>query len=156
MPRRKVIAKREVLPDPRYNSRVVEKFITRMMRNGKKSVSAHIVYETLDSLGKKAKQDSIDVFMKALENVKPLVEVKSRRVGGSTYQVPVEIRETRREALAMRWLIHAARERSGRTMGEKLTAELLDAFNSTGAAFKKKEDTHRMAEANKAFAHYRW
>jgi small subunit ribosomal protein S7 len=135
---------------------VVSKFITRMMLDGKKSISASILYEALEFLKGKADKGELEIFLQALENVKPVVEVKSRRVGGATYQVPVEIRETRREALAMRWLISAARARSGKSLGLKLGAELLDAFNNTGTAFKKKEDTHRMAEANKAFSHYRW
>jgi small subunit ribosomal protein S7 len=127
-----------------------------MMIRGKKSVGYGIVYDALDVIKNKVGKDPVEVFEKALENVKPVVEVKSRRVGGSTYQVPVEVRESRREALAMRWIIQYARGRHGFSMSEKLSAELIDAFNQTGAAFKKKEDTHRMAEANKAFAHYRW
>ena len=127
-----------------------------MMQKGKKSVARRIVYNALEVLRQKLDQNPLDVFLKALENVKPLVEVKSRRVGGSTYQVPVEIRDSRKDALAMRWIIQFARQRSGISMSQRLSAELLDAFNTTGAAFKKKEDTHRMAEANKAFAHYRW
>ncbi|AEC02917.1 30S ribosomal protein S7 [Parasphaerochaeta coccoides] len=156
MSRRSVAPVREILPDAVYNSVVVEKFIRRMMIDGKKSISTGIMYAALQDVGEKTGEKPLDVFLKALENVKPAVEVKSRRVGGATYQVPVEIRETRREALAMRWLITAARARNGKTMGEKLGAELFDAFNSSGSAFKKKEDTHRMAEANKAFSHYRW
>jgi small subunit ribosomal protein S7 len=127
-----------------------------MMMDGKKSISAGILYGALDFLKGKADKGELEVFLQALENVKPVVEVKSRRVGGATYQVPVEIRESRREALAMRWLIAAARARSGKSLSQKLGAELLDAFNNTGTAFKKKEDTHKMAEANKAFSHYRW
>jgi small subunit ribosomal protein S7 len=156
MARRKQAPKRPITPDPRYNSQVISKFITRMMLDGKKSISTHCVYDALEEIRKKGHENPLEVFLKGLENVKPAVEVKSRRVGGSTYQVPVEIRENRQEALAMRWLIAAARSRSGRSMSEKLSAEVLDAFNSTGAAYKKKEDTHRMAEANKAFSHYRW
>lgn len=156
MSRRNVAPQRDILPDPRYSSIVVEKFIRRMMVDGKKSTSNAIMYDAMEVMAKKTNENALDVFLKGLDNVKPLVEVKSRRVGGSTYQVPVEIRETRREALAMRWIIKAARSRSGRSMGEKLSAELLDAYNSTGTAFKKKEETHRMAEANKAFSHYRW
>lgn len=156
MSRRQVVQARETLPDPKYNSIVVEKFINRMMTRGKKQVARRIIYSAMDSLQKKANEEPLTVFLKALENVKPMVEVKSRRVGGSTYQVPVEIREKRRDALAMRWIIQAARARSGSAMSNRLSAELLDAFNSTGTAFKKKEDTHRMAEANKAFSHYRW
>jgi len=156
MPRRKIVSKRETIPDSRYNNHVVSKFITRMMLDGKKSISAAILYEALESLKGKTDKTELEVFLQAIENVKPVVEVKSRRVGGATYQVPVEIRESRREALAMRWLITAARDRSGKSLGLKLGAELLDAFNNTGTAFKKKEDTHKMAEANKAFSHYRW
>ena len=156
MPRRRIPEKKTVLPDPRYNSVIVSKFIKRMMLDGKKAVASRVMYGAMEIVEQKGEAKALEVFLKALENVKPVVEVKSRRVGGSTYQVPVEIRETRREALAMRWLIQAARNRGGKSMGQKLGAELLDAFNSTGTAFKKKEDTHRMAEANKAFAHYRW
>ncbi len=147
---------RNVTPDAVYNSTVVEKFICRMMIDGKKNVASKILYTALSTIGEKSGESPIDVFTKALDNVKPMVEVKSRRVGGSTYQVPTEIREPRREALAMRWIIAAARARSGKSMAEKLANELLDAYNSTGAAFKKKEDTHRMADANKAFTHFRW
>jgi len=156
MPRRRIVFKSERKPDPKYNNPVILKFVTRMMLQGKMSVGLSIFYSALDIIQQKAKQDPIEVFIKGLENVKPLIEVKSRRVGGSTFQVPVEIKENRREALGMRWLINYARARSGRTMSDKLSAEILDAFNSTGSAFKKKEDTHKMAEANKAFAHYRW
>ncbi len=147
---------RKVLPDTKYNSTVVEKFICRMMLHGKKSISTAIMYKAMEIMGEKANEKPIDVFNKALENVKPVVEVKSRRVGGATYQVPIEIHENRREALAMRWIIGAARNRNGKSMSEKLAMEMLDAANSTGTAFKKKEDTHRQAEANKAFSHYRW
>jgi len=156
MPRRRVAPVRPATPDSRFNSTVLAKFVSRMMVDGKKSVSIGCVYSAMDIIKDKTGNDALEVFLKAIENVKPSVEVKSRRVGGSTYQVPVEIRDSRREALAMRWLIAAARSRSGRSMSEKLSAELIDAFNSTGSAFKKKEDTHRMAEANKAFSHYRW
>ena len=156
MSRRSGATKREFIPDPRYNSTVVAKFITRMMFDGKKSISTKIMYDAMEFLSKKTDKEPIEALTTALENVKPVVEVKSRRVGGSTYQVPMEIRESRREALAMRWISQASRSRNGKTMGEKLGAELLDAFNSTGTAFKKKEDTHKMAEANKAFSHYRW
>ena len=147
---------RVVTPDAVYNSQVIEKFICRMMVDGKKGVATKIIYSALDTVAAKSGENAIDVFNKALDNVKPMVEVKSRRVGGSTYQVPTEIREPRREALAMRWIIAAARTRSGKSMAEKLANELLDAYNSTGAAFKKKEDVHRMAEANKAFSHIRF
>ena len=156
MPRRKVAPKRPVTPDPKYGSSKVALFVSRMMLKGKKSVAYLILYKAMDIIQEKLDKAPLDVFTKALENVKPVVEVKSRRVGGSTYQVPVEIRESRREALGMRWIIQFARNRHGNSMSQKLSAELIDAFNSTGGAFRKKEDTHRMAEANKAFAHYRW
>ena len=156
MSRRRETPVRHIDPDPRFGSKVVAKFVNRMMIEGKKSTSYSNVYGALDIVASKSGKEPLEVFLKAVDNVKPMVEVKSRRVGGSTYQVPVEVRETRREALAMRWIIAAARGRSGRSMSEKLGAELLDAFNSTGVAFKKKEDTHRMAEANKAFSNYKW
>ena len=156
MPRKKIAQRRLLQMDPKYNSNVAAKFIVRMMYKGKKSTARKILYSAMESIQEKVKKDPIEVFLKALENVKPTVEVKSRRVGGSTYQVPVEVRGSRRDALAMRWIIQFARQRSGKSMSEKLSAELIDAYNSTGSAFKKKEDTHRMAEANKAFAHYRW
>ena len=143
-------------PDPKYNSVVVSKFVSRMMIDGKKATCVRIIYDAMDILKTKTDKEPLEVFLKALDNVKPMVEVKSRRVGGATYQVPIEIRESRREALAMRWIISAARAKSGHGMGECLANELLDAFNNTGKAYKKKEDTHKMAEANKAFAHYRW
>jgi small subunit ribosomal protein S7 len=155
MPRRRVPPKRPALPDPVFGSKEISLLVGRMMLRGKKSVGYNIMYRAFDIIKEKLAKDPLEVFTKALENVKPMVEVKSRRVGGSTYQVPVEVRESRREALAMRWLIQYARDRRG-SMSEKLSAELMDAFNQTGSAFKKKEDTHRMAEANKAFAHYRW
>ncbi|MDR0289360.1 MAG: 30S ribosomal protein S7 [Treponema sp.] len=156
MGRKKKTIDRKIAPDPKYNSVVVSKFVNRMMWEGKRSVSLRIVHEALGILQTKADKEPLEVFLKALDNVKPVIEVKSRRGGGATYQVPVEIRETRREALGMRWVINAARARSGHGMGDRLAAELLDAYNNTGTAFKKKEDTHKMAEANKAFAHYRW
>ena len=156
MGRKNKSVNRPILPDSRYNSVVVSKFVSRMMLDGKKATTIKIVYEALDKLKEKTNKEPLEVFLKALDNVKPLVEVKSRRVGGATYQVPIEIRDSRREALAMRWVINASRAKSGRGMGDRLAAELLDAYNNTGAAYKKKEDTHRMAEANKAFAHYRW
>ena len=156
MGRKKKSINRELNPDPKYNSVVVSKFVNRMMWEGKRSVGLRIVHDAMGILQTKADKDPLEVFLKALDNVKPVIEVKSRRVGGATYQVPVEIRETRREALSMRWIISAARARSGKGMGDRLAAELLDAYNNTGTAFKKKEDTHKMAEANKAFAHYRW
>ena len=156
MGRKKKTIDRGILPDPKYNSVVVSKFVNRMMWEGKRSLGLRIVHDALDILQTKTEKEPLEVFLKALDNVKPVIEVKSRRVGGATYQVPVEIRETRREALGMRWIINAARSRSGKGMGDRLAAELLDAYNNTGTAFKKKEDTHKMAEANKAFAHYRW
>ena len=156
MGRKKKSIDRGHAPDSRYNSVEVTKFVCRMMLQGKKSVCTHIMYEALDTMQQKAGVPALDVFTKALENAKPVVEVKSRRVGGATYQVPVEIRETRREALAMRWIINASRSRSGKSMADKLADELMDAYNGTGTAIKKKEDMHKMAEANKAFAHYRW
>ncbi len=156
MPRKKIVARKPVLPDTRYKNTTVSRFIRRMMLDGKRSTSERVMYGAMDMMDGKADVSNIEVFLKAIENVKPTVEVKSRRVGGSTYQVPVEVKDNRREALAMRWIIQAARSRSGKSMSQKLSAELLDAYNGTGTAFKKKEDTHRMAEANKAFAHYRW
>jgi small subunit ribosomal protein S7 len=156
MGRKKKTVDRGIGPDPKYNSVVVSKFVNRMMWEGKRSIGLRIVHDALGILQQKADKEPLEVFLKAIENVKPLVEVKSRRVGGATYQVPVEIRESRREALGMRWIIKAARARSGRGMEDRLAAELLDAYNNTGTAFKKKEDTHKNAEANKAFAHYRW
>ena len=156
MGRHKKSIDRPIIPDERYNSKVVAKFVTRMMKDGKKSICQRIVYQALDNLKAKTDKDPLEVFLKALDNVKPLVEVKSRRVGGATYQVPIDIREARREALGMRWMIKAARSRNGHGMAETLAAEIFDAYNNTGSAYKKKEDTHKMAEANKAFAHYRW
>jgi small subunit ribosomal protein S7 len=156
MGRKKKTIDRGILPDPKYNSVVISKFVNRMMWDGKRSLGLRVVHDALDTLREKTDKDPLEVFLKALDNVKPVIEVKSRRVGGATYQVPVEIREIRREALGMRWIITAARSRSGKGMGDRLAAELLDAYNNTGTAFKKKEDTHKMAEANKAFAHYRW
>ena len=154
--RRAGAAKREVLPDPKFGSRLVTKFINIMMLRGKKSVAEHIMYEALTAIEDRGKQEGLKLFKTAVENVKPAVEVKSRRVGGSTYQVPVEVRPERRTSLSMRWLIGAARRRPERSMAEKLAGELLDAANNRGTAVKKREDTHKMAEANKAFAHYRW
>ena len=156
MGRKNKSVNRPVMPDVKYNSVVISKFVSRMMLDGKKATSVRIVYGALDLLKAKTDKDPLEVFLKALDNVKPMVEVKSRRVGGATYQVPIEIRDSRREALAMRWVINAARAKSGRGMDERLAAELLDAYNNTGSAYKKKEDTHKMAEANKAFAHFRW
>jgi small subunit ribosomal protein S7 len=154
--RRAGAAKREVLPDPKYGSRLVAKFVNIMMIRGKKSTAERIMYDALATVEDKTKQEAIKAFKTAIDNVKPAVEVKSRRVGGSTYQVPVEVRPDRRTSLAMRWVIGAARNRPERSMAEKLAAELLDAANNRGTAVKKREDTHKMAEANKAFAHYRW
>ena len=154
--RRAGAAKREVLPDPKYGSRLVAKFVNIMMIRGKKSTAETIMYHALTAVEDRSKQEALKMFKQAIENVKPAVEVKSRRVGGSTYQVPVEVRPDRRTSLAMRWVIGAARRRPERSMAEKLAAELLDAANNRGTAVKKREDTHKMAEANKAFAHYRW
>jgi small subunit ribosomal protein S7 len=156
MPRRRRPVKRDVLPDPKYASKLVTKFINVMMMKGKKGVSESTFYKAMDILNEKTKKDPMEVFVQALENVKPLVEVKSRRVGGATYQVPVEIRPERRQALGIRWIIINARGRAEKTMFKKLAAELMDAFNNTGISIKKKEDTHKMADANKAFAHYKW
>jgi len=154
--RRAGAAKREVLPDPKFGSRLVTKFVNIMMIRGKKSTAERIMYDALASVEDRSKQEALKMFKQAIENVKPAVEVKSRRVGGSTYQVPVEVRPDRRTSLAMRWVIGAARRRPERSMAEKLAGELLDAANNRGTAVKKREDTHKMAEANKAFAHYRW
>ncbi len=156
MPRRRVAEKREVLPDPKYNSKVVSKFMSAIMQDGKKSTAEGICYGAFEVIREKTGNDPLKVFKTALENVKPLIEVKARRVGGATYQVPVEIRPQRRMALASRWLISYSRARNEKTMRERLAGELLDAFNNTGSSIKKKEDTHKMADANKAFAHYRW
>ena len=156
MPRRREVPKRTILPDPKFGNETLAKFMNIIMLNGKKSVAERIVYGALDQVADKTKQDAVEVFDKALENVSPIVEVKSRRVGGATYQVPVEVRADRRAALAMRWLVDAARKRSEKSMGMRLAGEILDAFESKGGAVKKREETHRMAEANKAFSHYRW
>ena len=156
MPRRREVPKRITLPDPKYGNKLVAKFINNIMRMGKRSVAERILYQSFDIIAERSKQDPVEVFTKALDNVKPTLEVKSRRVGGSTYQVPVEVRSSRRVALAMRWIINYAQQRSEKSMMHKLAGELLDAANNRGASVKKKEDTHRMAEANKAFAHYRW
>ena len=156
MPRRREVAKREVLPDPKFGSVQITKFVNIIMRGGKKSVAETIMYNALDRIGEKADGEPMDVLDKALENVSPMVEVKSRRVGGATYQVPVEVRSARRTALAMRWLIEASRKRGEKSMQLKLAGELMDAAENRGNAVKKREDTHRMAEANKAFAHFRW
>src|SRR5574340_445108 len=156
MPRKGEVRRREILPDPKFHDRMVAKFINSMMSRGKKSTAEHIFYGALDRIAERAKEEPLGVFKRALDNVKPVVEVRSRRVGGATYQVPVEVRPARRMSLAMRWLVLNARARNEKSMAERLAAELLDAANNRGAAIKKKEDTHRMAEANKAFAHYRW
>lgn len=156
MPRRRVAAKREILPDPKFGSQTLAKFVNMVMEDGKKAVAERILYGALDSVVEKRGGDPMDILEQALENVRPIVEVKSRRVGGATYQVPVEVRPVRRNALAMRWLIDAARKRSEKSMAARLAGELLDASEQKGSAVKKKEETHRMAEANKAFSHYRW
>ena len=156
MPRRREVKKRTVAADPKYGEVLVVRFINVLMRRGKKSVAERVFYGSLESVREKTKDDPLKVFKQAMENVKPVVEVKSRRVGGATYQVPVEVRSDRRTSLAIRWIIQYAKERSEKSMQEKLAAEFLDAANNRGASIKKKEDTHRMAEANKAFAHYRW
>jgi small subunit ribosomal protein S7 len=156
MSRRRVIAKREILPDPKFGSEKLAKFINMVMKSGKKSVAEHIVYGALDQINSRKGGDPMDVLDQALENVRPVVEVKSRRVGGATYQVPVEVRPIRQNALAMRWLIDAARARGEKSMPLRLAGELMDAAESRGTAFKKREDIHRMAEANKAFSHFRW
>ena len=156
MPRRREIANRVILPDPKYNDRQVAKFINAIMLDGKKSVAEGIVYGAFEIISSRTSEEPQEVFRKAMENIRPLLEVKSRRVGGSTYQVPVEVRADRRNALATRWILTYARGRGEKTMQERLAGEFLDAANNRGASVKKKEDTHRMAEANKAFAHYRW
>jgi len=156
MPRKGPAPKRQVLPDPRFNSRTIARFVNKLMLRGKKSTAEQITYGAFDILKTKTGKDPMEVFTQALNNAMPLVEVRPRRVGGATYQVPMEVRPDRRQAMGMRWLITFARSRPGRTMQERLASELLDAANNQGASVKKREDTHRMAEANKAFAHYRW
>jgi small subunit ribosomal protein S7 len=156
MPRKGEVRRREVLPDPKFHDRLVTKFVNSMMFGGKKSTAERIFYGALDIVGNRTKDDAVVIFRRALDNVKPSVEVRSRRVGGATYQVPVEVRPVRRMSLGMRWLVLFARGRSEKSMAERLAGEIIDAANSRGAAMKKKDDTHRMAEANKAFAHYRW
>ncbi len=156
MPRRRVAEKRETLPDPVYHNRLVAKFVNAMMRGGKKSLSEGIFYRSMGIIEARMKTDALAVFKQALDNVKPMLQVKSRRVGGATYQVPVEVRSEKRLSLAFRWLLTYARQRPEKTMGERLAGELIEAASNRGASVKKKEDTHRMAEANKAFAHYRW
>ncbi len=156
MPRRREVPKREILPDPKYHDKLVAKFINGIMRKGKKSLAERILYGAFDLIEQRTKQDPLEIFKKAVENVKPVLEVRSRRVGGATYQVPTEVRPERRTALSIRWIVSYAKQRPEKTMIERLAGELIDAANNRGSAIKKKEDTHRMAEANKAFAHYRW
>jgi small subunit ribosomal protein S7 len=156
MSRRHRAEKREIIPDPKFGDSVISKFMNSVMHAGKKSVAEAIVYGALDQVERRVRQDPVGVFHAALENVMPQIEVRSRRVGGATYQVPVEVRTSRRQALGIRWIISAARDRNERTMTERLSAELLDASNNRGNAVKKREDTHKMAEANRAFSHYRW
>jgi len=156
MPRKRLVVKREILLDPRYKNQLIAKFLNCMMVKGEKSLAQTILYKSFDIIKEKTKEDPLSIFQKAINNVKPLVEVKSRRVGGSTYQVPTEVRSGRSQALGIRWIISFARTRGEKSMEAKLAGELIDAANRRGASIKKKEDTHRMAEANKAFAHYRW
>lgn len=156
MPRRGNVAKRDVLPDPVYNSKLVTRLINNVMIDGKRGVAQKIVYGAFDIIKEKTGEEPLDVFAKAMENVMPLLEVKARRVGGATYQVPIEVRPERKETLGLRWITLYSRNRSERTMKERLAGELLDAINGLGGAFKKREETHKMAEANKAFSHYRW
>jgi len=156
MPRRRVVATRKVLPDPKFGSEILTKFVNVVMVDGKKSIAEKIVYGALESAAEKSTKDPMELFDVALENIRPSVEVKSRRVGGSTYQVPVEVRPSRRNALAMRWLVEASRKRGEKSMALRLAGELVDAADNKGSAVKKREDVHRMADANKAFAHYRW
>jgi small subunit ribosomal protein S7 len=156
MPRRREVRKREIIADPKYHDALIAKFINGVMRRGKKSVAEGIFYGSMDLIQEKTHSDPVKIFRQAMDNVKPLIEVKPRRVGGATYQVPMEVRPERKTALSIRWIIDYAKQRPEKTMQEKLSAELMDAANNRGAAIKKKEDTHKMAEANKAFAHYRW
>jgi len=156
MPRRKRAVEREVLPDPKYKSNLVTKFINGLMKSGKKSVAERVFYTSLEQIEEKTKKDGLEVFQQAVANVKPILEVKSRRVGGATYQVPVEVSQKRAQALAIRWIIRFSRERHEKTMADALAAELTAAFNKEGSSIKKREDTHRMAEANRAFAHFKW
>ncbi len=156
MPRKGEVRRREILPDPKFHDRMVAKFINSMMSGGKKSTAEQIFYGSLDMIQARAKEDPLGIFKRALDNAKPAVEVRSRRVGGATYQVPVEVRPTRRTSLAMRWLVQNARARNEKSMSERLAAELMDTASNRGSTIKKKDDTHRMADANKAFAHYRW
>ena len=156
MPRRREVPKRQIQPDPKYKNVLVSKFINGLMARGKKSLARRIFYDAMEIIENRANESPVKVFEQAMENVKPIVEVRSRRVGGATYQVPVEVRPDRRRALAIRWIIGYAKSRGEKTMSQRLAGELLDAYNKRGGAYKKREDTHRMAEANKAFAHYRW
>jgi small subunit ribosomal protein S7 len=156
MPRRREIPKRIIAPDPKYKNTLVSKFINGLMRKGKKSISRRIFYDAMEIVERRSKEEPVKVFEQAMENIKPVLEVQSRRVGGATYQVPVEVRTDRRQALAIRWLVVFSKKRGEKSMAQRLAGELLDAYDKRGMAFKKKEDTHRMAEANKAFAHYRW
>lgn len=156
MPRRKVIAKRMPIPDAVYNSQLVTRFVNKMLQRGKRSTAQRLLYDALDLLKQRTNQEPLDVFNKAIKNVAPLVEVKARRVGGSTYQVPIEVKQVRGVALATQWLINNSRKRTGRSFSERLSQELIDASNNTGASVKKRDETHKMAEANKAFAHYRY
>ena len=156
MSRRRVAEKRSILPDPKYGDQVLAKFINMVMQSGKKSVAEKIVYGALDEMSSKKNTDALELFNKALENVRPIVEVKSRRVGGATYQIPIEVRQDRSITLAMRWLVESSKKRGEKNMGLRLAGELLDAAENRGTAIKKREDTHKMAEANKAFSHYRW
>ena len=156
MPRRRGNFKRDVLPDPKYNSKLVTKFVNQVMYDGKKALAQNIVYSAFDIIEKKTGNNALDIFTQAIENVKPVLETKGRRVGGATYQVPMEIRPERRQTLAIRWLVMCARKRNERGMENRLSAEIVDAFNQAGGAIKKRDDMHRQAEANKAFAHYRW
>jgi small subunit ribosomal protein S7 len=156
MPRRAKVQRREILPDPKYGSELVTRFVNKVMERGKKGIAERIVYDAFEIVEERMGRNALEIFQGALHNATPIIEVKPRRVGGATYQVPVQIEGSRRLSLAIRWMLAAARARNGRTMSEKLAAELMDAFNNTGAIIKRREDTHRMAEANKAFAHYRW
>ncbi|MBW1670165.1 MAG: 30S ribosomal protein S7 [Deltaproteobacteria bacterium] len=156
MPRRREVHKRIIAPDPKYKNTLVSRFINGLMREGKKNISRRIFYDAMEIVERRSKEEPVKIFEQAMENIKPVLEVRSRRVGGATYQVPVEVRTDRRQTLAIRWLVDFSKKRGEKSMAQRLAGELLDAYNKRGMAFKKKEDTHRMAEANKAFAHYRW
>ena len=156
MSRKKTQPKKNIVPDPKYNSTIIPKLINNIMYDGKRGVAAKIVYDAIEKIKTKSKEDPINIFNEAINNIKPTVEVRSRRVGGATYQVPVEVKSNRSQALALRWILDASRKRKNKTMAEKLSFELLDAYQKKGSAIKKKEDTHKMAESNKAFAHFRW